>query len=103
MPKARRAGEETQSWAARDLEARPPRLRNLVVRATQRTAERANQQALCWEAPGGGRLLGGVPETYEADWSELEAAPVLTFRSCAEGRGLGRATLVGDRSWCRGT
>lgn len=75
MPKARRAAEETQSWVARDLEARPPRLRNLVVRATQRTAKLANQQALCWEAPGGGRLLGWVPETYEVDWSEPEAGP----------------------------
>lgn len=75
MPKASRAGEETRGWVARDLKAQPPRLRDLVARATQRTAKGANQQAFCWEVPGGGRLLGWVPETYDVDWSEPEAGP----------------------------
>lgn len=75
MLKTRRAGEETQSWVAGDLKAQPPRLRNLVARATQRTAKLANQQAPCWEAPGGVRLLGLVPEIYAADWSGPEAGP----------------------------
>lgn len=75
MPEARRAGEETQRGVAGDLKAQPPRLRKLVARVTQRTAKLANQQAVCWEALGGGRLLGWASETYAVDWPELGRAP----------------------------
>lgn len=72
VSEANAAGTEPGGLVARGPEARQTHPRSPVARQHGGRQRRANQQAACWEEPGGGRVLGGAAKTYRVDWSEPE-------------------------------